>query len=81
MINIYSYVYLEGKREVHYITTVAVETWNTYKIIIEDNNYVFNVNDICYEIEWIGKKPHWKKLDFYFGGNDSAYWDMTLFEK
>lgn len=72
-----AYCYIDGERHTVELTRIAIDTDFKLSISKCKDGYLFRYGGISHFIDKTGRKPTWKKLGFYHGGEDAAYWDMN----
>lgn len=78
-LEIWAYSYVNGERFSSFIDTVQLDTYNTYEILFSENKYVIRLNDKEVEINRACQaKSAGYKLFPYFGGNESAPKDISI---
>lgn len=78
-LEIWAYSYVNGKRLSAFVDTVALNEYNEYEIMFEDNQYVFRLNDKKVEMERSCQaQAIGYKLFPYFGGDETAPQDISI---
>lgn len=79
-LQIFYYVYNQGKREYGYLTTLKIGEFYRLKLEQTAVKYVFTVNNVVYEHKkvWNCNAPYNYHLWPYFGGNTPAPHDIII---
>lgn len=80
-LEILGYVYANSKREWKLVGTVPFDAYNTYSIKVEDDKYIFSLNDVSVELprHCSDEKATGYMLYPYFGGDEHAPGDINIF--
>jgi len=77
---LYSYTYSNGARIANFLRKITIDSVYTCAIIIEDNRYIYKINDVPYDTVTRGCSGGCTKyyLYPYFGGDEVAPRDITI---